>query len=100
LIVAKCDCAKDESKDNTHKANIKQFNYIQSDCAEDVPNLRIVTEDIHNMKEIDWRVEKCTNEGNSDIKCNSPEFHAIVKGLGCLSSLKGIHKEKYNFIQL
>jgi hypothetical protein len=87
LIIAKCNCTKNKSKHNTHKTHIQKLSYIQSNSSENVTNFRVVAENVHNVDEIQGRIEKCTNERYSNIEGNSPELSTVVKRLGSLTSL-------------
>ena len=78
LVVAEGDCAEDEGEDNAHEADIEEFDHVESDGAEDVADFWVVAEDVHDMEEVDGRVEEGAHEGDSHVEGHSPELHAVV----------------------
>lgn len=87
-VVTEGHSTKDKGENDSHKADINQLRYFESNSLKDVANFRVVTKDIHNMNEIERWMEEGSNERDDDINCYSPKLGTKIKRLSCLPSLE------------
>jgi hypothetical protein len=87
-VVAESYSTKDESEDHTHKADVGKLLDVNGNSFEDISDLRIVAENIHDVQEekggMDERSEKC----NSDVHGHSIELCAGIEWLTSVSSFQ------------
>jgi hypothetical protein len=80
-VVTESDSTEDESKHYSHETDIAQLDYIDADCLENVSDFGNVAEDIHDVQEIDGRVEESSEESDKNINQHSVEFACLIERL-------------------
>ena len=73
-VVAESDCAENERKYYTHETHIDQLLNIKTYGFENVAYFWVVTENIHDVDEVERRVEEGSYERYNDVDCYSPEL--------------------------
>jgi hypothetical protein len=80
-VVTESDSTEDKSKHYSHEADIAQLDYIDANCLENVSDFGNVTEDIHDVQEIDGRIEESSEESDKNINQHSVEFTCLIERL-------------------
>lgn len=88
LIVTEGDSTEHKGKDHSHEADICKFFDVHTDSFEDVSNFRVVAEDIHDVKEVDGRMEESTKEGYTYIHQDTIKLSSFVERLFSVTSFQ------------
>jgi hypothetical protein len=87
LIVAEGDRAEDKGEDDPHEADVEELGEFEADGFEDVADLGVVAENIHDVDEVERRIEESTHEGYDHVDGYSPELSAEVQRLSGVATL-------------
>ena len=86
LIVTESNCAENKGKYYTQDTNIEELVDVETDSFENVTNFWIIAEEIHDVYEVERRIEESSNKWDKDIEENSPELRTEVDWLCGISS--------------